>query len=186
MFENSLKITFIFFMTLVSCKQNTEIERFELKKDYLNFSNHMNNSDTLKLDFNLSACSWFEYEQAEITMRNDKFYYQIKERLVWADKDEPIRFPKVEYKLSQDTLNLDVLISSLTTENSENNKIPYLILSNPKEKDSVFLYTRNLTDRIENIEKYNLLLRELYPTEMGSYYSKYPIHEILPVPPIPE
>ena len=186
MFENSLKITFIFFMTLVSCKQNTEIERFELKKDYLNFSNHMNNSDTLKFDFNLSACSWFEYDHAEITKINDKFYYQIKERLVWADKDEPMRFPKVEYKLSQDTLNLDVLISSLTTENSENNKIPYLILSNPKEKDSVFLYTRNLTDRIENIEKYNLLLKELYPTEMGSYYSKYPIHEILPLPPIPE
>jgi hypothetical protein len=50
----------------------------------------------------------------------------------------------------------------------------------------VFLYTRNLTDRLENIEKYNLLLKELYPTEMGSYYSKYPIHEILPLPPIPE
>jgi hypothetical protein len=61
-------------MTLISCKQNTEIERFELKKDYLNFSNHMNNNDTLKFDFNLSACNWFEYDHAEITMRNDKFY----------------------------------------------------------------------------------------------------------------
>ena len=186
MFENSLKIIFIFLITLVSCKRNTEIERFELKKDYLNFSNHMNNNDTLKFSFNLSACSWFEYDQAEITMRSDKLYYQIMERLVWVNKDEPLRFPKVEYKFSQDTLNLDVLISNLTTENSENNKIPFLILSNPKEKDSVFLYTRNLTERLQNIYKYNLLLKELYPTEMESYYLKYPIPEILPPPPIPD
>ena len=164
------------FVILISCKEKPKLKKsdFKLIENYTDFSNKMENNDTLNIGVNLSMCMWREYDRIEITKTNDSVYLQIKEKYVMDD--EPVHFPKVLYKLKNNTLNLEQIISGFDINYQEKISGPFFIITNPKEKDTIILRTTGLGNRGVNSEKYQRIMLELYPTEM----EKYKMPEIAP------
>ena len=67
--KNLLKIL-ILTLILVSCKKGTEQKtEFNLKTDITDFKKKMTESDTIKIWFNHSVCTYREAERIEITKK---------------------------------------------------------------------------------------------------------------------
>lgn len=166
---------------IIGCTSKKELKRSEFKvaESYTDFANKMENNDTLNIDVLLSICKWQEYHRIEVTKRNDSVYLQVKEKRVMMD--EPKCFSKVLYKLKNDTLNLEKMMMGFEINNTNSRNSPFFIVTNPKESDTVLLRTTGLENRTINIEKYRLIMSELYPNEM-----KYEPEECIVVPPPPK
>ena len=177
--NKKFRILILGFVILIGCNKKTKPEKsnFKLIDNYNDFTNKMENNDTLTIGVNLSVCMWREYDQVEITKTNDSIYLQLKEKYVMDDK--PAHFPKVLYKLKNDTLNLEKIMSGFDINYREKINNPFFIISNPKEKDTILLRTTGLGNHILNIKNYQRIMLELYPKEM----EKYKMPEILPPKP---
>ena len=175
-------ILILIFTSLVfSCKQKVEPKKpeFKVAQDYFEFSKRMQNNDTLNIGVILSMCNWGELDQLQITKSNDSVFLQLKEKQVMDD--EPIHFEKVLYKLKSDTLNLEKMMVEFDRNNQNKANLPFFIIINPKEKDTIFLRTTGLGNRGFNIKRYKRIMFELYPEEMEKYRIKYWV----PPPPPP-
>ena len=77
--KNALKIL-ILTLIFVSCKKETEVEltesNFNLKKDYVELTNKMNEVDTIKVWMNLSQCTFQGIEKLTITRKKDSIKIQ--------------------------------------------------------------------------------------------------------------
>ncbi|CAG2535173.1 hypothetical protein MAR621_04154 [Maribacter dokdonensis] len=87
--------------------------------------------------------------------------------------DEPVHFNKVLYELKNDTLNLEKMMTDFDINYQEEISIPFFIIINPKEKDTIVLRTTGLGNRGFNIERYQRIMFELYPKEMEKYRLEY-------------
>lgn len=175
-------ILFIAFISLIfGCKENAEpkISDFKVAQDYAEFASKMENNDTLNVGVLLSMCMWNEYDQLQITKFNDSIYLQLKEKRVMDD--EPIHLSRVAYRLKNDTLNLEKMMTDFDISYQKETSSPFFIIINPKEKDTILLRTTGLANRGFNIERYQRIMAELYPEEMTEYRKKY----FTPPPPPP-
>lgn len=172
--NKKFKILFLSFVIMVGCEQRIKPEKsdFKIAKDYTDFANKMENNDTLNIGVNLSMCMWEEFDRIEITKSNDSIYLQLREKLV-REYDTTIYFPKVLYKLKNDTLTLEKMMSDFDINYTERTAGPFFIITNPKENDTIVLRTTGLGDRGMNIERYLSLMSELYPKEMEKYRMEY-------------
>jgi hypothetical protein len=166
---------------ILGCEQKTEskISEFTVAQDYAEFPMKMENDDTLNIGVVLSMCMWSEYDQLEITKTNDNVFIQLKEKRVMDD--EPLHFSKVPYKLKNDTLNLEKMMTDFDINYQKQTSSPFFVIINPKEKDTVLLRTTGLGNRGFNIERYQQIMAELYPKEMADYRKEY----FTPPPPPP-
>lgn len=162
-----------FTILIFGCKQIVEPKKSEFKvaQDYAEFSTKMENNDTLNIGVVLSMCMWSEYDKLQITKTNDSVFLQLKEKRVMDD--EPVHFNKVVYKLKNDTLNLEKMMTDFDINYQEEISSPFFIIINPKEKDTILLRTTGLGNRGFNIERYQRIMFELYPKEMEKYRAKY-------------
>lgn len=158
---------------LFGCKQKIESKKskFEVAQDYLNFTDKMENNDTLNIGVVLSMCMWSEYDLLQITKKNDNLFLQLKEKRVMGE--EPINFSRVPYNLKNDTLNLERMINEFDISYQEKTSSPFFIIINPKENDTIRLRTTGLGNRGYNIERYQRIMAELYPVEMAEYREEY-------------
>lgn len=155
-----------FAVIIFGCQQNIEsnISDFQVARDYTEFSEKMENIDTLNIGVVLSMCSWNEYNQLQITKSNDSVFLELKEKVVMDD--EPILFNKVLYELQNDTLNLEKMMTDFDMNNQNEINSPFFIITNPNEKDTIFLRTTGLGNRAFNIERYQRIMTKLYPVEL--------------------
>ncbi|MBA6316909.1 hypothetical protein [Cellulophaga baltica] len=180
--NKKFSILILVFATLIfGCKQKTEPKKSEFKvaKDYSEFTTKMENNDTLNIGVVLSMCMWSEYDQLQITKSNDSVFLQLKEKRVMDDA--PVHFNKVVYELKNDTLNLEKMMTDFDVNYQKKISSPFFVIINPKEKDTILLRTTGLGNRGFNIERYQRIMTELYPSEMAEYKKEY----FTPPPPPP-
>ena len=144
---------------------------FKLASNFYEFSDKMENGDTLKIIVNLSVCMWNEYDLIELTKTNESIYLELKEKVV-MDQDT-FRYPKKLYKFQENNTNLEKMIFEFDIDNREEINSPFYIISNPAENDTIFLRTEGLSDRIDKIEKYQRFIETFYPNEMQKYKELY-------------
>ena len=153
--NEKFNILILAFTTLIfGCNQKVEPKKSEFKvaQDYAEFTTKMENNDTLNIGVVLSMCMWSEYDRLQITKSNDSIFVQLKEKLVMDD--EPIYFNKVPYELKNDTLNLEKMMTDFDINYQKETNLPFFIIINPKEKDTILLRTTGLGNRGFNIERY--------------------------------
>lgn len=172
--NKKFKILFLILAIVIGCEQRNEPKKsdFIITKDYTDFTHKMENNDTLNIGVNLSMCLWEEFDRIEITKSNDSIHLQLKEKFV-MEYDTTIHFPKVLYKLKNDTLNLEKMMSDFEIKYKDKTASPFFIITNPQENDTIVLRTTGLGDRGMNIERYLSLMSELYPKEMEKYRMEY-------------
>ena len=184
--NRNYQILLLLLFIIHSCdkpKQNDEISKknnskFKVSQDYSDFSNRMENGDTLSIIANLSVCMWEEYDIIEFTKTKGKTYIQIKEKVVM--NEDTFNFPKKLYKIQNDKIGLKELIKDFDIHNTNEINSPFYIISNYKENDTILLRTSGLTDRINKIEKYQNFISDLYPREIQEYQKKYQTPPPLP------
>ena len=78
------------------------ISQFKVTQDYSDFSNKMENGDTLSMIVNLSICMWEEYDIIKFSKRNENTYLQINK--IVGITDDTIKFPKknIDPKIEKD------------------------------------------------------------------------------------
>jgi len=154
---------------ILGCGQKTELKKsdFKVLDNYADFSSKMENNDTLTIGVNLSMCAWEEFDLIEVTKTDNKVYLQMKEKRVM--RDEPVKFPKIQYNPQNDSLSLESMMSTFDIKYQEEINSPFFIITNPKEENIVLLRKSGLSNRGINIEKYNKIMLDLYPKEMEEY-----------------
>ena len=150
---------------------SAEKPNFSLVKDYAEFSTKMRNKDTLYIGVGLSICKWFEDDLLQVTKENDSVFIQILRKNVMDD--EPLYFKKVLYDLQNDTLSLEKMMSEFDINYQKKTNLPFFVIINPKENDTIKLRTTNLENREYNIGRYNKIMTKLYPQEMADYRKMY-------------
>lgn len=172
----------VFAILIFGCKQNVEpeISNFKVAQDYAEFTSKMENNDTLNIGVVLSMCMWSEYDKLQITKSNDSIFLQLKEKRVMDD--EPLHFSKVAYELKNDSLNLEKMMTDFDIIHQDETSSPFFVIINPKEKDTILLRTTGLGNRGFNIERYQRIMAELYPTEMAEYREEYFTPPPTPIP----
>lgn len=76
--------TFLCLTLLVSCKNES---KFDLEKDLYNFSEKMENGDTLTITTDLSACMFFGFEIYTFTKRNDSLFLKKYSEMKTFEKE---------------------------------------------------------------------------------------------------
>ena len=176
--NEKFNILFLIFLTILfGCGQKAEPKKTKSKKsefkviqDYSDFTVKMENNDTLNIGVTLSMCMWREYDQLQITKSNDSVFLELKEKRVMDY--EPLHYNKVLYDLKDHNLNLEKMMADFDVNHQEKTNSPFFVIINPKEKDTVVLRTTGLGNRGFNLERYNNIIKELYPKEMLEYDKK--------------
>lgn len=163
----------VFTILIFGCKQIVVPKKSEFKiaQDYSEFTTQMENNDTLNIGVVLSMCMWSEYDQLQITKSNDSVFLQLIEKRVMDD--EPVHFNKVVYELKNDSLNLEKMMTDFDINYKKETNLPFFVITNPKEKDTILLRTTGLGNRGFNIERYQQIMSILYPKEMAEYRKEY-------------
>ncbi|MBC8883155.1 hypothetical protein H9X57_06325 [Flavobacterium piscinae] len=180
--NKNFNILILVFSTLIfGCEQKVEPEKsaFKVAQDYASFKTKMENNDTLNIGVTLSICMWSEYDLLQITKNNDSVFLQLLEKRVMDEK--PVHFNKVLYELHNDTLNLEKMMADFDINYQDEISSPFFIIVNPKEKDTIRLRTKGLSNRGFNIERYQKIMYELYPKEMEKYKLEYMVPPPQPI-----
>ena len=162
-----------FAVLIVGCGQGpTPSESdFRIAQDYFEFASKMENGDTMNIEADLSMCLSGGYDQIQITRSNDSVFLQLMERSMMDDA--PIHLHKVLYKLRPDTLSLEKLLADLEVSDQHALSNPFFMITNPKEKDTIILRTTGLTDLGLHLQRYENIMLELYPEELGALRNRY-------------
>ena len=158
---------------IVGCSQSPtpSASDFRIAQDYFEFASKMENGDTLNIEADLSMCLSGGYDQIQITRSNDSVFLQLIESRVMDDA--PIHLHKVLYNLRPDTLSLEKLLADLDVSDPDALSNPFFMITNPKEKDTILLRTTGLTDLGLHLQRYESIMLELYPEELGALRNRY-------------
>lgn len=164
-----ITITLIVFTLFFGCSRSREriINKtrhgFDLKTDIYNFSNKLENGDTIILNAKLGVCMSYCNEHNLIFKENNRIFIKSIIRDIYPNNDSLI-LGKAEYKFEvSDSLNFENLFNSL-----RNNTIrPYKSTSYTYQviykTDSLEFYPGNLINVLMKIRYYNKIKERIYP-----------------------
>ena len=173
--KNLLKILTLALL-FASCKKEIEKKtvlkepEFNLKTDLTDFKNKMNESDTIKIWFNHSVCTYQGYERIKITKRADLInirsefkedtFHQNPEWKIVYEKQLPINDTiwKIEDFFKQNIQRLK----------SEKEKYGTLQVSHNGIK--IHYFTKGLVDLNMFMADYFAVMKKLYPENKNNIY----------------
>ena len=146
-------------------KINESISSFDLKKDIYNFSEKMENGDTLILNAELSVCTSESHDSNLIFKLNDSVFIQslIEEM---SPRKLTITLKKTQYKfLNNDTLNFENLFTSLKDNRTQPKYHKHYTFEIIHKMDTVKFYSENLIKILKHLEYYYRIKERIYPNE---------------------
>lgn len=147
-----------------SAIETTEKE-FKLEKDIFSFSKKMNQSDTLVVFANLSACLSKRYEKNILIKTNNELFLTTYVEGDYIDTIEK-ELETVKYKLQEtDSLSFESFFRHLESKHARN-KPEYSTRPSLKiiyKQDSIEYFSDGLNDHLANIRYYILIKMRLYP-----------------------
>ncbi len=161
----SLRKSIIFLMiVLCSCSYlHTEKESFNLKTDLFEFSDRMNEGDTLQIISNLSVCRSIHFEKDLFMKEGGLVYLKTYAEGNFIDDWEE-NLPKVEYVRSEaDSLNYEDLFRYVSRRNTENTKVNTRVLKLIYKGDTICFYSKGLNEQIPASEYILRIKRRIFP-----------------------
>lgn len=155
------KLSFIILIfSLLSCKKE---HRFDLDKDLYQFSEKMENGDTVKIKTNLSACTYFALEEYTFTKQNDTLFV---EKYSSEGSDRQQTLPKMMYKIkAHDPSSFENYFKYLkktdTVDKNDDRALVSITYKNQRKR----FYTSDLRDLFEKIDSLAPVRKKIYPND---------------------
>lgn len=168
----NLTLIILGFALFIGCSEKRErkvnglISSFDLEKDIYNFSEKMNNGDTLILKARLGVCTSNCHEHNLIYKINDKIYIQsvIEDIDYGEDKSKILERTPYEYKRN-DSLNFENLFSKQKNNRikpKDNGDYTFVVIN---KTDTIVYRGENLIVTLGLIKHYSLIKERIYPNE---------------------
>jgi hypothetical protein len=155
-------ISLIIFSILFSC---TPKSNFDLERDLYQFSDKMENGDTLEVKVNHSACLFLSHEIYTFVKQKDTVFLQTYSEISSFEKREQT-LPKKVYNIrNKSHLSFENYFKYLTKENKPETetKSPLVIIHYKNKAQSKSFYDDGLKDKFEKLDRFGLLRQEIYP-----------------------
>jgi len=174
--KNVLSI-FVLTLVLVSCKKEPKVKtelvtsKFDLKTDIFHFKKKIKESDTIKMWFNHSVCTYKGYERIEITKKTDSIHIKAQYKGDTFGKESKWKTIFQKQISTSDTVWKieEFLKKHRQRQKSEEKKYGTLQISHNENK--IHFFTNGLLDLQKFIVDYNLTMKTLYPKDVEMYYS---------------
>lgn len=145
---------------LYSCHHES---KFDLDKDLYQFSEKMENGDTLKIKTDLSQCTFFAFEEYTFIKQNDSLYVE-KHSEEGSGRKQTL--PQIPYNIkADDPLSFEnyfrYLKKSDTIEEEDN--WPYVSITYKKQRK--FFYKTDLRDSFEKMDSLQPVRKNIYPKD---------------------
>lgn len=157
-------IIFLALSTLLSCKHES---KFNLEKDLYQFSEKMENGDTLEVDINHSACMFAAFETYLFLKQNDTLFLETHSEISSFEKQQQT-LPKIVYPFKpNDSLSFESYFKYLKKENKANRKYsPSLVtVYYPNKNQTQYFNDDGLDDKFKKLDKLFLIREKLYPND---------------------
>jgi hypothetical protein len=159
-----LSFTLLALSLLFSCQQESQ---FDLEKDLYQFSEKMENGDTIEVNVNHSACLFLSHEIYTFSKQHDTVFLQTHSEISSFEKKEQT-LPKIVYNLKhKNKLPFETYFKYLNKENkpkAETNS-PLVIVYYKNKAQSEAFYDDGLQDKFEKLDRFALLRNEIYPND---------------------
>jgi len=172
------KFTFYLVVTifLITCNGRSNQREFDLKTDLPQFSNKMNNGDTLVVKLDGSICMSDNHEKGIFIKKNDSVYLTTHIQSVIFNDHKTLS--QTNYITSKsDTLNYENFFQFLTKIKRPISKNPSIILEVIYKKDTLTFYAQSLGERLKILSYYVKIQGRIFPDE--NFYKPIP-------PPMPD
>ncbi|MGO4707540.1 hypothetical protein AB4Y90_00205 [Chryseobacterium sp. 2TAF14] len=157
-------LAFLALSILFSCKQQS---KFNLEKDLYQFSEKMENDDTLKIDINHSACMFAAFETYTFTKRHDTLFLETYSEISSFEKRQQT-LPKIIYDFKpNDSQSFENYFKYLKEENrpSRESRSPLVSVYYPNKNQRQYFNDDGLDDKFKKLDKLFLIRKKLYPRD---------------------
>ena len=157
-------IPLLFLSLLFSCKHES---KFDLEKDLYQFSEKMENGDTVEVNINYSACMYSAYEVFTFIKQNDTTFFQSHSEI---NSFESIKqdLQKRVYKFQDlSELSFENYFKYLEKENKPktDTNSPLVIVYYKNRAQSKAFYDDGLEDKFKKLDRFALVRKKIYPTD---------------------
>ncbi len=135
---------------------------FDLKKNLSDFSNTLEEDDTLFLLVDASSCMWIQKDSVVFIKKNDKVYVNTTIHLS-VFEDDTHQLGNIQYSKVTDSLNYEDLFNLLLKKNIKPNSRSVNTFTVIHKKDTLQLYSKLIGEFPEDLGYYIQIQRRLYP-----------------------
>ncbi|KAA0126712.1 hypothetical protein FY557_16180 [Chryseobacterium sp. SN22] len=154
-------ISLIIFLILFSC---THKSSFDLERDLYQFSDKMENGDTLEVKVNHSACLFLSHELYTFVKHKDTVFLQTYSEISSFEKREQT-LPKIVYNIrNKNRPSFENYFKYLSKEDkpkTETNS-PLVVIYYKNKAQSKSFYDDGLEDKFEKLDRFGLLRQKIY------------------------
>lgn len=166
----------ILILILTSCKKETEkkteltISKFNLKTDITDFKKKMTESDTIKVWFNHSVCTYQGTEQIEITKESDliKIQTKFKESTFNENPEWEIVYEK-RIPINDSIWKIEEFFKRNSKRQKSEEK-EYGTLQISHNGDKIHYFTKGLVDLNKFMADYYETMKKLHPENKNNIY----------------
>ncbi|GAA5094610.1 hypothetical protein GCM10023210_26360 [Chryseobacterium ginsengisoli] len=149
---------------LLSCKHES---KFNLEKDLYQFSEKIENGDTIEINVDYSACMYFAHEVFTFVKQNDTLFLQTHSEINSFGKREQ-NLPKTFYNIpASDQLSFENYFKYLKKENKpkEDFRSPLVVIYYKNRDQSKSFFDDGLQDKFKKLDKFALIREKIYPND---------------------
>lgn len=157
-------LPFLTLSLILSCKHESE---FNLDKDLYQFSEKMENGDTLEVNVDHSACMFAAFETYTFVKQNETLFLEIHSGISSFERKQQT-LPKTIYSIKpNDHLSFENYFKYLEKENKRNGeRNSSFVTVNYKNKNQIkYFNTYGLGDKFTKLDKLFLVRKTLYPND---------------------
>jgi len=155
----------LFFLSLLfSCKHES---KFNLEKDWSQFSEKMENGDTIEMNINYSACMYSAYEIFTFTKRNDTTFFQTHSEINSFESRKQDLQKKIYNFRNLGQLSFENYFKYLNKEHKPKTGInsPLVILYYKNKAQSKSFYNDGLENKFIKLDRFALIRERIYPND---------------------
>lgn len=147
--------------SLLSCKKE---HKFDLDKDLYQFSEKMENGDTVKIKTNFLACTYFAFEEYTFTKQNDTLFVEKYSKESPSDRQQ--KLAKMMYKIkAHDPLSFENYFKYLKKTDTVDKNDDWALVSVTYKNQRKRFYASNLRDQFEKIDTLKPVRKKIYPND---------------------
>jgi hypothetical protein len=138
---------------------------FDLRKDIYNFSEKMENGDTIILNAKIGVCLSYCNEHNSLWKEKGKIFIQSEIKDIYPNNDS-LKLGRTEYTFDKnDSLNFENLFISLKDKSIKPNEGKEYTFQIIYKYDTIEFFPGNLVLILQNISYYNGIKGKIYPDE---------------------
>ena len=170
-------ITLFCLSLFFSCKHES---KFDLEKDLYQFSDKMENGDTIEVNMNYSACMYSAHEVFTFTKQNDTTFFQTHSEINSFENRKQDLKKRIYNFQSLGQLSFENYFKYLKKDNKPKTDVnsPLVIVHYKNRAQSKVFYDDGLGDKFKKLDRFALIRKKIYPHDT---FFKSP--EPLPPPP---